>query len=64
MKVSNCNASRFFCSSIKTYHEKICKVKSVGQNILMKTGAMTENGSREEDEISGFFLLSHLWMRG
>ena len=21
-------------------------------------------GSREEDEVSGFFVLSHLWMRG
>ena len=22
------------------------------------------SGSREEDEVSGFFVLSHLWMRG
>ena len=24
----------------------------------------TNKGSREEDEVSGFFVLSHLWLRG
>ena len=40
----------FFALNIGKYH--------------LKKNYEEKSGSSEEDEVSGFFVLSHLWMRG
>ena len=38
--------------------------KTFDKNFFVKSSKTKKFGSSEEDEVSGFFVLSHLWIRG
>ncbi len=48
----------------KYQEEMLQRVIELQENIIKIMNPSTIRRSREEDEVSGFFVLSHLWMRG
>ena len=70
---ANPDAKRLYDDLLSNYNRLIRPVANNTDKITVKMGlklsqlvdlVSTIVGSSEEDEVSGFFVLSHLWMRG